>query len=129
MGVLEYRPSRAFRSTLDLYYSQFDQTETMRGMMWNSHQWSAVTYRDPHIETIGGTRLLTVGTLVNLEPIARNDHNTRKDKLAAIGWNNRWKADGWDLAGDLSYFQRQTQGAGAGNLRGPGSRQLGHHGQ
>ena len=103
MGVLEYRPSRNFRSTLDLYYSQFDQTETMRGMMWNSHQWSAVTYRNPQIETIGGTRLLTGGTLVNLEPIARNDYNTRKDKLSAVGWNNLLRVDGWDLVGDLSY--------------------------
>jgi iron complex outermembrane receptor protein len=41
MAVLDYKPNREFRTTLDLYYSQFDQKEIMRGMMWNSHQWSA----------------------------------------------------------------------------------------
>jgi iron complex outermembrane receptor protein len=102
MAVLDYKPNRAFRTSLDLYYSEFDQQTTMRGMMWNSHQWSAVTYRDPVIETIGGTRLLTGGTLVNLEPIVRNDFNTRKDKIGALGWNATYKVDKWSLESDLS---------------------------
>ncbi|SDD67146.1 TonB-dependent receptor [Massilia sp. PDC64] len=105
MAVLDYKPSREFRSTVDLYYSQFDQTEIMRGMMWNSHQWSAVTYRDPQIETIGNVKLLTGGTLVNLEPIARNDYNTRKDTLGALGWNNKYRTGEWEFIGDLSYSQ------------------------
>jgi iron complex outermembrane receptor protein len=103
MGVIEYRPSKEFRSTVDMYYSEFKQNTTMRGMMWNSHQWSDVTYKDPVVETIGGTRLLVGGKLVNLEPIVRNDYNQRKDKLGALGWNNTFKKDGWTLIGDLSY--------------------------
>ena len=103
MGVLEYRPSKELRSTLDLYYSEFKQNTTMRGMMWNSHQWSDVTYTNPVVSQIGGTRLLVGGALVNLEPIVRNDYNERKDKLGAIGWNNTYKKDGWTLVGDLSY--------------------------
>lgn len=104
MAVLDYKPNRDVRSTLDLYYSQFDQKEIMRGMMWNSHQWSAVTYRDPQIENIGGVRLLTGGALVNLEPIVRNDYNRRKDTLFAAGWNTKVQlADRWSVDGDLSY--------------------------
>jgi iron complex outermembrane receptor protein len=103
MAVVEYRPSREFRSTVDLYYSEFKQNTTMRGMMWNSHQWSDVTYKDPVVETIGGTRLLVGGKLVNLEPIVRNDDNQRKDQLGALGWNNTYRNDGWTLVGDLSY--------------------------
>jgi iron complex outermembrane receptor protein len=103
MAVVEYRPSKEFRTTLDMYYSEFKQNTTMRGMMWNSHQWSDVTYKDPVVETIGGTRLLVGGKLVNLEPIVRNDYNQRKDKLGALGWNNTFKKDGWTLVGDLSY--------------------------
>jgi len=103
MGVIEYRPSKEFRTTLDMYYSEFRQNTTMRGMMWNSHQWSDVTYKDPVVETIGGTRLLVGGKLVNLEPIVRNDYNQRKDKMGALGWNNTFKKDGWTLIGDLSY--------------------------
>ncbi|MYM23038.1 TonB-dependent receptor [Duganella sp. FT135W] len=103
MGVIEYRPSKEFRSTVDMYYSEFKQNTTMRGMMWNSHQWSDVTYKDPVVQNIGGTRLLVGGKLVNLEPIVRNDYNQRKDKLGALGWNNTFKKDGWTLVGDLSY--------------------------
>jgi iron complex outermembrane receptor protein len=103
MAVIDFKPSKDYRTAVDLYYSEFDQKTTMRGMMWNSHQWSNVAYRNPVIETIGGTRLLTGGALVNLEPIVRNDYNTRKDKVFALGWNNRFKADKWALDGDLSY--------------------------
>jgi iron complex outermembrane receptor protein len=103
MGVLEYRPSKEFRTSLDLYYSEFKQDTTMRGMMWNSHQWSDVTYSNPQVKTIGGTRLLVGGALVNLEPIVRNDYNQRKDKLGALGWNSQFKKDGWTLIGDASY--------------------------
>lgn len=103
MAVIDFKPSKNYRTAVDLYYSEFDQETTMRGMMWNSHQWSAVRYNNPVIETIGGTKLLTAGSIVNLEPIVRNDFNTRKDKIGALGWNNRYKADGWALDADLSY--------------------------
>jgi iron complex outermembrane receptor protein len=103
MGVLEYRPSKEFRSTLDMYYSEFKQNTTMRGLMWNSNQDNAITYSNPQVENIGGTRLLVGGALVGLEPIVRNDYNQRKDKLGALGWNNTFKKDGWTLVGDLSY--------------------------
>ncbi len=102
MAVLDWKPNRDVRSTVDLYYSQFDQKEIMRGAMWNSAD--TVSYRDPVIETIGNTRMLTGGTLVNLEPIVRNDANHRKDKLFAGGWNTRWRANSqWTVDGDLSY--------------------------
>lgn len=102
MAVLDWKPNRDVRSTLDLYYSQFDQKEIMRGAMWNSAD--SVSYRDPIIETIGNTRLLTGGTLVNLEPIVRNDANHRKDTLFAAGWNTKWRANKqWSVDGDLSY--------------------------
>lgn len=103
MAVIDFKPSKDYRTALDLYYSEFDQKTTMRGMMWNSHQWSAVAYKDPKVETIGGTKLLTGGALVNLEPIVRNDYNVRKDEVFAVGWNNRFKADKWVFDGDLSY--------------------------
>ena len=104
MAVVDWKPSRDLRSTLDLYYSRFDQEEVMRGMMWNSHQWSAVTYRNPQIDTIGGVRLLTGGSLVNLEPIVRNDYNERRDEMGALGWNTRLRLnERWSVDGDLSY--------------------------
>ena len=102
MAVIDWKPNRDLRSTLDLYYSEFDQKEVMRGMMWNSAD--TVTYRDPQIETIGGARMLTGGTLVGMEPIVRNDYNERRDEMGALGWNTRLKVnDRWSVDGDLSY--------------------------
>lgn len=102
MAVLDWKPNRDLRSTLDLYYSEFDQKEAMRGMMWNSAD--TVTYRDPQIETIGGGRMLTGGTLVGLEPIVRNDYNERRDEMGALGWNTRLRlGQRWSLDSDLSY--------------------------
>ena len=102
MAVIDYKPNRELRSIVDLYYSQFDQKEVMRGMMWNSAD--TVSYLNPQIQTIGGSRLLTGGSIVNLEPIVRNDYNTRKDNLFAGGWNLDLKlADRWSANGDLSY--------------------------
>ncbi|WP_311964585.1 hypothetical protein, partial [Acinetobacter baumannii] len=87
---------------LDLYYSEFDQKEVMRGMMWNSAD--TVSYRNPQIEAIGGGRMLTGGTLVGLEPIVRNDYNERRDEMGAVGWNTRLRIDDrWSVDGDLSY--------------------------
>jgi len=102
MAVIDWKPNRDLRSTLDLYYSEFDQKEIMRGMMWNSAD--TVTYRNPQIETIGGGRMLTGGTLVGLEPIVRNDYNERRDEMGAVGWNTRLRVnDRWAVDGDLSY--------------------------
>ena len=36
MGVLEFKPNDTWHSVLDLYYSKFDQDETMRGTMWSN---------------------------------------------------------------------------------------------
>ncbi|OON62778.1 TonB-dependent receptor [Massilia sp. KIM] len=102
LAVVDFKPNRDLRSTLDLYYSEFDQKEIMRGVMWNSA--GTVTYRDPRIESVGGIRMLTGGTLVNLEPIVRNDYNTRKDEMSAVGWNTRLRLnERWSVDGDLSY--------------------------
>jgi iron complex outermembrane receptor protein len=102
MAVIDYKPNRDLRSVIDLYYSQFDQKEIMRGMMWNSAD--TVTYTNPQITTVGGTRVLTGGNIVNLEPIVRNDYNARKDKLFAAGWNTSLRlANKWSADGDLSY--------------------------
>jgi iron complex outermembrane receptor protein len=101
MAVIDWKPNRNTRSVVDLYYSQFDQKEIMRGVMWNSAD--SVTYRNPVIENIGDIRMLTGGTIVNLEPIVRNDANHRKDHLGAAGWNTTWRDGGWTLDGDLSY--------------------------
>ncbi len=109
MAVLDFKPFKNFRTSVDLYYSEFAQDTTMRGMMWNSHQWSNVSYANPVISTVGGTQVVTSGSLVHLEPIDRNDFNTRRDKVGALGWNSNLKLQDWNLDADLSYSKAKRR--------------------
>lgn len=110
MVVLEYKPSRDFHSTLDMYYSRFKQEETMRGLMglsfgngWSGNQGS--TYSNVELTPMGTGQLVTKSTFNTFGPMdLRNDLNTRDDTLKSIGWNTKAKlADEWTGVADLSY--------------------------
>lgn len=106
MGVLEYKPNAGLHSVVDLYYSKFDQKDTMRGLMWDSSPWTGnnVGYLNPVTTLVGTDPLVTGGTYTNLKPVVRNDYNTRNDTLSALGWNTKLDlADKWTAIADLSY--------------------------
>ncbi|HVR81213.1 MAG TPA: TonB-dependent receptor [Luteimonas sp.] len=113
MGVFEFKPNDDFHSVLDVYYSKFEQKETMRGIMWSNDPWTGngVTLTNPTTVRSGNVDVVTAGTLHNLEPIVRNDYNSRKDDMFAAGWKNTWRfADSWSVMGDLSYSStKRTQ--------------------
>ncbi len=105
MATLEWEPSDAIHSTLDLYYSRFNQKTVSRGAMWFSDQWADDgTFSDTQTQTIGGNDFGVAGHFANAVPILRNDYNTRKDELFAIGWNGEFKMDDRTrFIADLSY--------------------------
>lgn len=106
MGVFEFQPNDEFHSVLDVYYSKFDQKETMRGIMWSNDPWTGngVTLTNPSVQHAGNVDVVTSGVLNNVEPVVRNDHNTRTDDMFSAGWRNEWEfAENWTLIGDASY--------------------------
>lgn len=106
MAVLEFKPNKNLHSTVDLYYSKFDQKETMRGLFWGQGVWDGGpnNISNPGITTLpDGTTVLTSGTVSGLKPVVRNDYNTRDDKISALGWNTELKLDKWTTIADLSY--------------------------
>lgn len=115
MGVLEYKPSDTWHSTLDLYYSKFKQDELMRGSMWDNGPWftnsadAHVDYANVGLSQHKGYPFVTSGTLVGVQPIVRNDNNRRDDKLYAAGWNNQVKLDSWTVDLDLSYSKAKRE--------------------
>lgn len=111
MGVFEYKPSDSFHSVLDLYYSQFEQSESMRGIMWPQDPWNpnGIFYTGAGTTTVGRDLLLTSGTVHNVRPVVRNDHNTRDDDLYSAGWNNTWQFDPWTATADLSYSRAKRE--------------------
>lgn len=115
MGVLEFKPNDTWHSVLDLYYSKFDQDETMRGAMWSNDPWFTntdgghVDYANVGTSDHDGYPFVTSGTLTGVQPIVRNDNNTREDKLYSAGWNNTFAFDPWTFNVDLNYSRAERE--------------------
>lgn len=100
MGVLEFEPSDSFHSTIDGYWSRFNDDQRLRGLelpfAWgNSTLQSGYTVEDGFI---------TSGTWTGTEAVMRNDIVHRKANILALGWNNQYKPnDRLTLEADLSW--------------------------
>lgn len=103
MGVLEYKPNADFHSTLDLYYSKFDQTEARRTVMSDMSTWSGATWSNAKTSDVNGDKIVTSGIVNNTTPVALTTFNKRQDDVRALGWNNEFKLADWKLVGDLSW--------------------------
>jgi len=116
IAILEWEPSSSVHITLDTYYSQFKQRETMRGAQWFDNPFlnffgprligpnSASTLTNVGTATIGGTLVAVTGTQNGVAPIIRNDYNTRDDELFSAGLNNEFQVtDKLKFIADLSY--------------------------
>lgn len=99
MGVLEYQASEKYSTTVDVYYSKFDKSETTR-FLETGLGWSGARLTNPVVSD----GVVVGGTFVGVRPVLRNDLNEGDDKLFAIGWNNQFKFnDDWRGTFDLSH--------------------------
>jgi len=111
IGIFEYAPNDRIHSTLDLYYSQFDQEETTRGAQWFSNGWAdGATFTNVKTRDLGGSTFAESGTLNKGVPQLRNDFNTRKDELFSAGLNNEFQLnETTKLFADLSYSSNKRR--------------------
>lgn len=113
MGVLEFKPNDNLHSIVDVYYSKFEQDELMRGIMSNNDPWftnddgNSVGYANLGVSDFYGHPVVTSGTQLGVQPIVRNDNNTREDKLTSVGWNTSYKLDPMTFTLDLSYSKAE----------------------
>ena len=123
MGVLEWKPNDRFSSTIDAFYSKFENSQTLRGiefpLYWGGSAGDcAVTYANnnpPQTATcrpapLLGTNttiengMITAGTFSNVKGVVRNDFNGRDSEITSIGWNTKFQAsDDWGFGLDLNY--------------------------
>jgi iron complex outermembrane recepter protein len=111
MAAFQWRPSEAFSSTLDLYYTKREQDDNARSLEVNLSDYPAPCcdgtfpngtvfgYSDVTVED----NTVVAATLNQRVPLARNFLFKTQDKIVAAGWLNQWSADEWTLAGDVSY--------------------------
>ncbi|PZO03432.1 MAG: TonB-dependent receptor [Alphaproteobacteria bacterium] len=118
MGVVEWKPNDRFHSTIDAFYSKFENTQILRGIefpLWwggssgacGSPQVQTATCRPGPVLQPGFTvedGFVTAGTFTNVKGVIRNDVNTRDSEISAFGWNNRFEAtDSLSLMLDINY--------------------------
>jgi iron complex outermembrane receptor protein len=101
MVVLENKPNENIHSTIDVYYSKFEEKQLLRGLEIPLAFWSSANLQ-PGYSTSNG--LITNATLTNVQPVIRNDVFKRNDSPLAIGWNLVVGEKGeWPVTFDASY--------------------------
>jgi len=100
LGTFEYAPTANFSAILDLSYSDFKETQFLRGIEFPLF-WSDAQLQDGFTTENG---LVTEGVFENVHPVARNDFNQRDAELFTFGLNTRWDfASLWGFETDWSF--------------------------
>ncbi|HWH17661.1 MAG TPA: TonB-dependent receptor [Allosphingosinicella sp.] len=100
MGVVEFEPSERFHTTLDGYWSKFNDEQRLRGIELPLF-WSAAQLQPGYTEANG---LVTSGRYNGVEAVMRNDIVNRDSEIFSGGWNSQYKpTDALTLELDLSY--------------------------
>ncbi|MDG5496366.1 TonB-dependent receptor [Niveispirillum sp. BGYR6] len=97
-ATVEYEPTDNFATTLDLYYSHFDDDQIQRGVEMPFY-WGGLT---PVVGSVDNG-LVTAGSFNNVKGVVRNDMRTTKSDLFSAGWNGKYTVESWTLALDASY--------------------------
>jgi iron complex outermembrane recepter protein len=105
MAVVEFKPNDTYHTVLDVYYSKFEKSETLR-FMETGLAWGGGT--PSNLVTEGNA--VVAGTFTGVRPVLRNDLNTQDDEIFAIGWNNKFiVGENWTVVGDLSYSKAERE--------------------
>ena len=87
VATIEWEPSDRFHSTFDALYSNFEETQRLRGIEFPINPgWGAGTTISPGYAVSNG--LVTSATINNVVAVQRNDYNRRTAENLSLGWNN-----------------------------------------
>lgn len=102
LGVLEYKPNDKLHSKIDLFYSEFSETQQLRGIEIPL-AWSSAEFRQG--SEVVEDELLVEGVFDNVYGVMRNDIVWRDAEVFSGGWNVQYgdeANDEWVLEADLS---------------------------
>jgi iron complex outermembrane recepter protein len=126
VATLEWKPTGAFTSTVDAYYTTRTWADDRRSIEANLGNYPNTTNYSSLIT--GGDNTLIGATVGNLVPLARNFLYTTKDRIFASGWNNKWTPGDWTISGDIGYSRAtrdehdyETQGTYQGGVTDTGT--------
>jgi TonB-dependent receptor len=104
MATLQFRPSNAWTSTLDLFYSEAEQVSTANQFEVHIGDYNGGYGRlEVTNPVINGDNTFTGGVANNVYPLVRGMYNFREDKISAFGWNNEFNVGQARIVADVSY--------------------------
>ncbi|WP_185748575.1 TonB-dependent receptor [Herbaspirillum sp. SJZ107] len=113
MGVLQFRPTKEFSSTIDLFYSKYDRATNNRGIQVPLADATNNAYDKPG-QLINATlsgNTVTSGSFNNVHAVLRNDAEVWSDTTKSFGWNNKLKLNqDWTASLDLSFNSAERAG-------------------
>ena len=104
MSVLEYRPSRNFRTEVDLYYSKFTQDRVTNQWTGDLMYWGnpPAAYSNVTTRTVGDNTVVASGTVANATSIIDNKNYNRTDDIRSAGWKSELRLDDkWMVSMDV----------------------------
>jgi iron complex outermembrane recepter protein len=111
-ATLQYRPSREFQTSVDVFRSKFERDRSSKGFQAPIGFSSAGGY-DPEgtltSATVAGG-VATSGTFNNFKGVVRNDTEANEDRLTSVGWNTQARFGDW--TGTLDLSQSKVRGRG-----------------
>lgn len=101
IGTLEFTPSDTFSSSVDFFYSEFEEEQLLRGIELPL-QWSSAQLQPGYIVD-QEANVVTSGTFANVQGVIRSDATLTDATLYSIGWNTKFAlGDDWQGEVDLN---------------------------
>jgi iron complex outermembrane receptor protein len=127
LATIEYAPNDRYRTVFDAFYSEFENTQILRGIEFPLAWGGGDGARPGPVLRPGFTvedGIVTSGVWDNVKGVVRNDGNRRTAELLSLGWNNQFQlSDAWSASLDLSYSKADRTDVvletNAGTGRGP----------
>lgn len=106
MAVVEYEANDTFNTAFDLYYSDFEEEQVLRGIEI-PFGWGGATLTNPIVED----GLVVAGTFTDVKAIVRNDYTRRDSEVFALDWNTTYSpTNHLKLEADISDSKAEREG-------------------
>jgi iron complex outermembrane recepter protein len=106
-GTLEWKPSEWLTTSLDVFYADYKERQPQRGIEFPLNPgWGAGTVITAASPTPG---FANTATFTGVQPVVRNDYDSKDTKTFAAGWNTKYENDHVILNLDASYSRSKRK--------------------
>ncbi len=108
MATLQFRPSNAWTSTLDTFYTKAKEYDTANQLEIHLGDYNGGYDRLNVTDVVvNGNGSFVSGVVHNVYPLVRGMYNHREDSIKAFGWNNEFNIGDVRLVADVSWSKAE----------------------